>query len=102
MEDNAPAHIHYYHNVPQEKLGLRRLAWLASSPDLNPIETIWTEMKDLIKKRLRILLTAAGIRRIVKEDWANYSLERIKFHILSRQARIEACIADEGGNCFNF
>ena len=49
MEDNGPAHIHHYYNTPREKLSLRKLAWPASSPDLNPIETIWTEMKDQVK-----------------------------------------------------
>src|SRR5207237_8678564 len=33
MEDNAPAHIHHYHNIPREKLGLRKLFWLSHSSD---------------------------------------------------------------------
>lgn len=102
MEDNAPAHIHHYHNAPREKLGLRKLAWPASSPDLNPIETIWTEMKDRVKERLGIRITVAGIRQVVEEEWANYPLERINHHILSMHRRIEACIDDNGGNNFNF
>jgi len=40
MKDNAPAHIHHYHNIPRERLGLNKLVWPANSPDLNPIETI--------------------------------------------------------------
>ena len=102
MEDNAPAHIHHYHNAPREKLNLQKLVWPANSPDLNPIETIWTEMKDLIKERLGIRMTAAGIRQVVEEEWITYPVERINRHILSMERRIEACIADQGGNCFNF
>ena len=83
MEDNAPAHINYYHNATREQLGLRKLAWSASSPDLNPIEAIWTEMKDWIKERLGIRITVAGIRLVVEEEWANYPLKRINHHILS-------------------
>ncbi|KAG0135206.1 hypothetical protein HOY82DRAFT_600982 [Tuber indicum] len=102
MEDNAPAHIHHYHNTPREKLGLQKLVWPANSPDLNPIKTIWMEMKDLIKERLGICITASGIRQIVEEQWATYPREKINRHILSMPDRIEACIKDEVGNSFNF
>jgi len=102
MEDNAPAHIHRYHNAPREQLGFQKLVWPANSPDLNPIETIWCEMKDRIKERLGIRMTAAGIRQVVLEEWLHYPVERINMHINSMQSRIEACIQDDGGNAFNY
>lgn len=102
MEDNAPAHIHHYHNLPREQLGLRKIEWPANSPDLNPIETIWCEMKDRIKERLGIRITARGIREIVADQWLNYPLAKVNHHILSMPGRIEACIQDGGDNCFNY
>jgi len=66
MEDNAPAHIHHYHNTPRERLGLQKLVWPANSPDLNPIETIWTELKDELRDQIGPRMTAREIRRVLE------------------------------------
>nr|AHE80945.1 putative transposase [Tuber indicum] len=67
MEDNAPAHIHHYHNIPRERLGLRKLVWPANSPDLNPIETIWTELKDKLMDQIGPRMTARDIRHVLEQ-----------------------------------
>lgn len=46
IEDHAPAHKHHYHIKTQEDLGLKKIIWPSCSPELNPIQTIWSEMKD--------------------------------------------------------
>ncbi|RPA88720.1 hypothetical protein L873DRAFT_870818 [Choiromyces venosus 120613-1] len=102
MEDNAPSHIHQYHDLPRERLGLRKLTWPANLPDLNPIESIWCEMKDRLRERLGIRMTATAICQVVLEEWINYPAERINKYIDSMPLRIEACIKDEGGNGFNY
>lgn len=45
MQDGAPAHRAKHTQAKVKKLGIIRLEWLASSPDLNPIETLWRTMK---------------------------------------------------------
>jgi len=103
MEDNAPAHIHHYHNLQHQQLGFQKLEWSPNSPDLNPIKTIWCEMKDRIKERLQvgIWITVSSIQEIVADQWLNYPLAKVNHHhILSMPGRIEACVRDGGDNNF--
>jgi len=65
IEDNAPTHIHHYHNSFLQQLDLHKPIWQANSPDLSLIETIWCEMKDLLKAQMGPRTTAAGIRQVV-------------------------------------
>lgn len=98
IENNAPAHKHQYHVKAMEELVLKKVIWPSSSPDLNPIETIESEMKDKMKEKLRWNFTAGAIQELVEQEWKLYPVERVNHHILSMYRRIEACIANNGGN----
>jgi len=76
MEDNAPAHIHHYHNSFRQQLDLHKLIWPANSPDLNPIETIWNKMNDLLKAQIGPRMTAAGLRQVVQQVLLPFSLQK--------------------------
>jgi len=67
MEDNTPAHVHHYHNIPREQLSFRKLIWPGNSPDLNPIETIWTELNDILRERIGARMTARQICEVLEE-----------------------------------
>ncbi len=52
QEDNAPCHVSKIAKDKKEELGLRTLEWPPYSPDLNPIEGIWSYWKDRVRRRL--------------------------------------------------
>ena len=62
MEDNAPAHVHHYHDIPQQRLGFGKMIWPANSLDLNPIETIWTQLKNQLHEQIGPHMTSRQIR----------------------------------------
>ncbi|KAK6758835.1 hypothetical protein RB195_016207 [Necator americanus] len=51
VQDNAPAHVSLYTKRKMEEWQMETLDWPAESPDLNPIELIWGNMKASIRKR---------------------------------------------------
>jgi len=75
MEDNAPVHKKVC--IPaRTKLRMTVLEWPSNSPDLNPIENIWSYMKDIIGKDYREVSSVAEMKRIVRSMWENFKDEQ--------------------------
>lgn len=113
MEDGAPAHIarstqvrklfpssfisNYIQNV-RDQFGIPSLNWPASSPDLNPIENIWSILKRRLHDRRPRPRGKAAITEAVLEEWDLITEEDIDKCIRNMSERIEAVIAANGGH----
>src|SRR5438045_6308248 len=97
MEDNAPVHKKVC--IPaRTELGMTVLEWPPNSPDLNPIENIWSYMKDIIGKDYGEVSSVAEMKRIVRSMWENFKDEQWDKLIESLSERIAAVIAVKGGS----
>ena len=99
MQDGAPAHRAKHTQAEEKKLGIIRLDWPASSPDLNPIETLWRTMKKRLDNLPIRPASAPAMIEELQKMWAEL-IPVIDFvpHITSMPARIKAVIAANGGH----
>ncbi|EKM73419.1 hypothetical protein AGABI1DRAFT_28333, partial [Agaricus bisporus var. burnettii JB137-S8] len=71
--------------------------WFAQSPDLNPIEHLWVNLKDKLKVYPK---PPKGVRELwdrVAEEWDNITPEKCQRLIESMPRRCQAVIKAKGG-----
>ena len=105
MQDNAACHkaievLEFLaeHNVPV-------MEWPPQSPDLNPIENLWTEFKarfhprfsELFNHPSKSLEARYRYGEIMKEVWYSQDMELVEVFIESMPRRVQAVIAADGG-----
>jgi len=105
MQDGAKVHQKKELVVWLEEKGYKVMVWPPYSPDLNPIEHVWAELKKLIHKLHPELFTMEGpegaiierIKSAVYEAWELLSDEFLYGLIDSMKARVEAVRLARGG-----
>jgi transposase len=97
QEDNARPHKTKGAAAFHRKSRLRVLDWPAQSPDLNPIENLWAELKKSIRKRKTKPTNLTQLKRLVKVSWKAIPKSLIENLVDSMPDRIQAVIAAEGG-----
>ena len=106
MHDNAPCHKAAKVTKFLKKRRLPIMKWPAQSPDLNPIENLWVDLKERFHARCidlglkpstrpEVLEKYAGI---IKDLWNEQGMELITKLIESMPRRVAAVIAARGGH----
>ena len=112
MQDNAPCHKAQNTVTELDRLGISSIHWPASSPVLNPIESLWNAMKDYIAMKCRedISESRHGRRRqfplsrlieMTREAWESIKPEELSRLIESMPRRCEAVI-NAGGDHISY
>lgn len=95
VQDNAPAHRHKKTKELLKTMGLNDLGHPPNSPDLNPIEGVWGEMKRRLAERPMSSISELKIR--LKEIWYSLSDEYIARQVDSMPGRLETVLQQRGG-----
>jgi len=97
QQDNAKGHASAFARSVFEAAGIRVMEWPPCSPDLNPIEIIWDDMKDYIQEHYpEVHRSYKRLRAAIQEAWESISYERIKELVHSMRERCQAVIKADG------
>ena len=97
MQDGAPCHRSKLVKNFLKKKKVKVLDWPGNSPDLNPIENLWTIMEDKIAEKQPSSLP--DLCRTIKEVWVKeISKEYCANLVNSMPRRLAAVIQNNGGH----
>src|SRR5579859_2907172 len=105
MQDNAPCHKAHCILEFLKENHVPVMKWPPQSPDLNPIENLWTEFKDRFHKRFTALFDhpskslEARYRygEVLQKVWYNQGMEMVDALVRSMPKRCQLVIEAEGG-----
>ena len=98
MEDGAPVHRSNAPKKWREDNGVPKMDWPAQSPDLNPIENLWAQMKDAVQKRWTPSMTQETLVKVLLDAWENIDIERSNTLIESMPVRIKEVLKNKGSS----
>ncbi|KAI4898864.1 hypothetical protein NFI96_005526 [Prochilodus magdalenae] len=94
QHDNDPKHTARATKEWLRKKHFKVLEWPSQSPDLNPIENLWRELKVRVARRQPQNITA--LEEICMEEWANIPATACANLVKTYRKRLTSVIANKG------
>ncbi|KAK3508530.1 hypothetical protein QTP70_031914 [Hemibagrus guttatus] len=95
QQDNDPKHTSKSTSEWLKKNKIKTLEWPSQSPDLNPIEMLWHDLKKVVHARKPS--NVAELQQFCKDEWAKIPPQRCNRLIASYGKRLIAVVAAKGG-----
>ncbi|KAK3555601.1 hypothetical protein QTP86_025658 [Hemibagrus guttatus] len=95
QQDNDPKHTNKSTSEWLKKNRMKTLEWPSQSPDLNPIEMLWHDLKKVVHARKPS--NVAELQQFCKDEWAKIPPQRCNRLIASYGKRLIAVVAAKGG-----
>ncbi|KAK3569666.1 hypothetical protein QTP86_002637 [Hemibagrus guttatus] len=95
QQDNDPKHTRKSTSEWLKKNKMKTLEWPSQSPDLNPIEMLWHDLKKVVHARKPS--NVAELQQFCKDEWAKIPPQRCNRLIASYRKRLIAVVAAKGG-----
>ena len=96
VQDNARPHVDTKVQEFLTENRVRVMNWPPQSPDLNPIENLWAEVKRSVRKKEKPS-NLKELDTLVKRAWREIPPELCRRLIASMPDRVNACIEAKGG-----
>ena len=96
QDDNAPCHRARIVNEWKEAEGIRTLQWPAQSPDLNPIENLWSDLGRAV--RGDHCVTLRELDECLHRHWDQIGRQTCMNLVRSMPRRIQAVLDARGGH----
>ncbi|KAK3545498.1 hypothetical protein QTP70_007744 [Hemibagrus guttatus] len=91
QQDNDPKHTRKSTSEWLKKNKMKTLEWPSQSPDLNPIEMLWHDLKKVVQARKPS--SVAELQQFCKDEWAKIPPQRCNRLIASYGKRLIAVVA---------
>lgn len=95
MEDGCPIHRAKYSQAWRRENGISTMDWPAQSPDLNPIENLWQQLKVAVEKRAP--RSKEQLLIVLQEEWKKLGdKDVLKSLVKSMKKRVRSVIEANG------